>query len=309
MRGMVIRGVGSSLPAQRLTNVDLESMMETTDDWIADRTGIRERRIGGSTSDMAIEASRIAIERSGIDPATIELVVLSTTTPDQQVPATAPTVQDALGLTCGAIDVNAACSGFTYGLIASAGMIALGSGPVLVVGSDALSRITDYHDRSTGILFADGAGAAVVTPVDGPGSLLGWDLGTDGSARGILYAEIGSVLKMDGKEVFRRAVRVMAASAQNAMRRAGVTIDDIALCIPHQANIRIIDAAIQRLGIPMERTVTNLDRVGNTSSGSIPLALDEAVQQGRIADGDLVLVCGFGAGMTWASCVLRWGAA
>lgn len=308
MVGIVISGVGAALPDKTLTNVDLESMMDTKDDWIVERTGIRERRIGGMTSTLSIEAGRKAIENAGCDPSEIDLLVLATTTPDQQVPATAPHVQHALGLKCGAFDVNAACSGWTYGVIAACGMMQLGHlRKVLVVGCDSLSRITDYHARDTGILFADGAGAAVLEAVEGPGNFLGWNLGSDGAARGILYADIGDVLMMEGKEVFRRAVRVMVDSAQQALVMAGLTVDDVDLCVPHQANIRIIEAANQRLKMPMSKTVINLDRTGNTSSGSIPLALEEAVREGRTKDGDIVLLCGFGAGMTWASAVFRWG--
>ena len=310
MRTGVIKGMGSALPEQVLTNADLEKLADTNDEWIVERTGIRERRIGGMTSTLSVEAGRLALERSGVDPASIELLVLATTTPDQLVPATASVVQDQLGLRCGAFDVNAACSGFTYGLVAAQGMIGMGVGNILVIGCDTLSRITDYTERGTGILFADGAGAVVVAAEDRPApALLGWDLGSDGSAAGILYADLGSTLVMDGKEVFRRAVRVMVDSATKTLDMAGVTTDDIALVVPHQANIRIISSAMGRLGLPMERASINLDRVGNTSSGSIPMALDEAHRDGRITPGDLVLLVGFGAGMTWASALLRWDGA
>jgi 3-oxoacyl-[acyl-carrier-protein] synthase-3 len=226
------------------------------------------------------------------------------------VPATASVVQHQLGLDCGAFDVNAACSGFTYGLVAAQGMISMGIGNILVIGCDSLSRITDYTERGTAILFADGAGAVVLAAEDRPTpTMLGWDLGSDGGAAGILYADIGSKLVMDGKEVFRRAVRVMVDSATKTMAMAGVSADDIALVVPHQANIRIISSAMNRLDLPMERAAINLDRVGNTSSGSIPMALDEAGRDGRIAPGDLVLLVGFGAGMTWASALLRWDGA
>jgi 3-oxoacyl-[acyl-carrier-protein] synthase-3 len=310
MRTGVITGLGSALPDQVMTNADLEKIADTSDAWIVERTGIRERRVGGLTSTLAIEAGRKAIDQSGVDPATIDLLVLATTTPDQLVPATASVVQDKLGLRCGAFDVNAACSGFTYGLVAAQGMISVGVGNTLVVGCDSLSRITDYTDRGTGILFADGAGAAVVEARDAEQpAMLGWDLGSDGSAAGILYADIGQHLKMEGREVFRRAVRVMVDSGRKALQRAGVTADELALVIPHQANIRIIESAMDKLGISMEKASINIDRVGNTSSGSIPMALDEAVADGRVKPGDLVLLVGFGAGMTWASAVLRWDGA
>ncbi len=310
MVGIAIAGVGAALPDKILTNVDLESMMDTKDDWIAERTGIRQRHIGGMTSTLSIEAGRKAIEDAGCDPSEIDLLVLATTTPDQMVPATAHHVQHELGLKCGAFDVNAACSGWTYGVIAGAGMMQLGHiRKMLVVGCDSLSRITDYHARDTGILFGDGAGAAVFETMEGPGNFLGWNLGSDGVARGILYADIGDVLMMEGKEVFRRAVRVMVDSGRQALAMAGLTVDDVDVCIPHQANLRIVEAANSRLGIPMEKTIVNMDRMGNTSAGSIPLALEEAVRLDRLHDGDIVLFCGFGAGMSWASAVFRWGRA
>ncbi len=313
MRTGVITGLGSALPDKVLTNADLEQIADTNDAWIVERTGIRERRVGGMTSVLSVEAGRRAIEQSGVDPATIDLLVLATTTPDQLVPATASVVQHQLGLRCGAFDVNAACSGFTYGMVAAQGMIAMGLGTVLVIGCDTLSRITDYTARDTGILFADGAGAVVIEAreVEGPErpGLLGWDLGSDGAAAPILYADIGGTLQMEGREVFRRAVRVMVDSARRAMAMAGVTAEDIALVVPHQANIRIIESAMGKLELPMEKASLNIDRVGNTSSASIPMALDEAVADGRVKAGDLVLLVGFGAGMTWASALLRWDGA
>ena len=310
MRTGVITGLGSALPEQVLTNKDLELSANTNDEWIVDRTGIRERRIGGMTSTLSVEAGRKALDQSGIDPAEIDLLVLATTTPDQMVPATASVVQHQLGLTCGAFDVNAACSGFTYGLVAAQGMVTIGVNNILVIGCDSLSRITDYTERNTAILFADGAGAAVlqVQEADTP-AMLGWDLGSDGAAAGILYAEIGGKLVMEGREVFRRAVRVMVDSARKTMEMAGVTADEVALVVPHQANIRIIESAMNKLDLPMEKAALNLARVGNTSSASIPMALDEAVADGRVKPGDLVLLVGFGAGMTWASAMLRWDGA
>ncbi|MFN0028947.1 MAG: beta-ketoacyl-ACP synthase III [Acidimicrobiales bacterium] len=310
MRTGVITGMGSAVPEQVLTNGDLETLANTNDEWIVERTGIRQRHVGGMTSTLAVEAGRKALDASGINPAAIDLVVLATTTPDQVVPATASVVQDQLGLHCGAFDVNAACSGFTYGLVAAQGMVTMGIDNILVIGCDSLSRITDYTDRNTGILFADGAGAAVLEcrQADQP-ALLGWDLGSDGSAAGILYADVGGVLQMEGREVFRRAVRVMVDSGRKALDMAGVKVEDLALVVPHQANIRIIESALNKLDIPMEKASINLDRVGNTSSGSIPMALEEAVADGRVKTGDLVLLVGFGAGMTWASALLRWDGA
>jgi 3-oxoacyl-[acyl-carrier-protein] synthase-3 len=233
--------------------------------------------------------------------------VLSTTTPDRTVPASSAAVQAELGLRCGAYDVNAACSGFVYALVQAHGMIAMGAKKVLVIGTDTLSRITDWDDRNTAILFADGSGAVVLEAVEGPGQLLGWDLDADGTAERFLYSEIGGFIKMEGKEVFRRAVRIMVDSATKSMNHAGVTADQLTLVVPHQANMRIIQAACERLGIPMEKAATVLHRTGNTSSASIPLALCDALDNGRVKQGDLVLLVGFGAGMTAASAILRWG--
>ena len=244
---------------------------------------------------------------SGLDPDSLDAIVLATTTPDRTVPATSATVAAELGLRCGAFDINAACSGFTYGLVTGHGLIAMGAERILVIGTDTLARIVDWEDRNTAILFGDGSGAVVLEAVDGGGQLLGWDLDADGSAERFLYAEVGDFIKMDGKEVFRRAVRIMVDSAQKSMAHAGVTIDEIALIVPHQANTRIISAACDRLGIPMDRAATVLDKTGNTSSASIPLALVDAIEHGRVHNGDLVLLVGFGAGMTAASAVLRWG--
>src|SRR5690606_34222059 len=222
-----------------VTNHDLESTLDTSDEWIVERTGIRERRVGGTTSGLAIAAGREALERAGWEPESVDLLVLATTSPDQQVPATASTVQHELGLRCGAFDLNAACSGFVYGLVAAHGFVEAGMNRILLIGAETLSRITDWDDRGTAILFADGAGAVTLEAVAGPGELLGGDLGSDGSVRHILDADIGGYLRMDGREVFRRAVRVMVASGRAALDRAGITADDIAVVIPHQANIRI----------------------------------------------------------------------
>lgn len=308
-RGGVITGWGTALPDKVVTNDDLAaSGLDTNDEWIRERTGIRERRIGGSTASLSIEAGRKALEVAGVAPEQIDALVLATTTPDRAVPATSATVQHALGLRCGAFDVNAACSGFTYALVAAHGLIAMGSQKVLVIGTDTLSRITDWEDRNTAVLFADGSGAVVLEAVDGGGQLLGWDLDADGSAEDFLYAESGGNIQMNGKEVFRRAVRIMVDSAEKSMKAAGVTGSDIAMVVPHQANTRIISAACDRLGIGLDRAAIVLDRTGNTSSASIPLALVDAVEHGRVKDGDLVLLVGFGAGMTAASTIIRWGA-
>lgn len=305
--GVSITGWGTALPEKVVTNFDFESRMETSDEWIRERTGIVERRWGGTTTGLSVESAQKAMDVAGADPGSVELLLLATTTPDQQVPATAPSVQHALGLTCGALDVNAACSGFAYALVVAAGMAEMGVQRSVVIGTDTLSRIVDHDDRGTAILFADGSGAVVVDKVEGAGNLLAWDLGSDGSLRHVLDADIGGTINMLGKEVFRQAVKVMVASGRKTLERAGVSPDEVTLVVPHQANTRIISSAMDKLGIPMEKCALVLERTGNTSSASIPLALVDAVEQGRVADGDLVLLVGFGAGMTWASALLRWG--
>jgi 3-oxoacyl-[acyl-carrier-protein] synthase-3 len=307
-RGIRITGWGTALPDKVVTNTDLEGWLDTTDEWIVERTGIRERRVGGTTASLATEAGAAALASAGVAAADVDALVLATTTPDQAVPATSAAVQEALGTGGGAFDLNAACSGFVYGLVNAAGMVAVGAERILLVGAEVMSRITDWDDRGTAVLFGDGAGAVVVEAVDGPGNLLGWDLGADGSARGILSAELGGTLQMDGPEVFRRAVRAMVGSTEAALERAGVAAADVDLVVPHQANRRIIDAALQRLGIGQDHVAMVLERTGNTSAASIPLALVDAIESGRVHDGDLVLLTGFGAGMTWGSALVRWSA-
>lgn len=307
-RNAIITGWGTAQPEKVVTNYDLAETMDTSHEWIVERTGIHSRRVGGSTVGLSVDSGRQAIDRAGIDPKQIDALVLATTTPDRCVPASSAAVQQELGLRCGAFDVNAACSGFVYGLVTGHGLIAMGAERVLVIGTDTLARITDWTDRNTAVLFADGSGAVVLEATEaGQGQLLGWHLDADGSAERFLYAEIGGFIHMDGKEVFRRAVRIMVDSAQKSMAQAGITADDLALIVPHQANVRIIEAACQRLGVPMDKAVTVLHNTGNTSSASIPLALGAAIDQDRVSPGDLVLLVGFGAGMTAASAVLRWG--
>ena len=306
-RGGVISGYGVAVPDKVVTNDDLSVTMDTSDAWIRERTGIRERRIGGTTSQLAIDAGLAALERAHRRPDEIDAVVLATTTPDQIVPGTSATVQDGIGIAGGAFDVNAACSGFVYALTVAHGLLAIGAERLLVIGSETLSRITDWDDRSVAVLVGDGAGAVVLEAVDGPGQLLSWNLGSDGSLRHLLKCDHGGYLYMDGKEIFRKAVRAVVESSQRAIAESGLTSDHIDLVVPHQANLRIISAASQRLGIPEERTVVIIDRYGNTSSASIPLALAEALDTGRLREGHHVLLTGFGGGMTWASAVLRWG--
>jgi len=302
----VITGWGTSLPPKILTNHDLEQMMDTSHEWIVERSGIHQRHVGGTTVGLSTESGRAALDMSGVDLSEIDALVLATTTPDTQW-GTAATVQNELGLRCGAFDVNAACSGFVYGLVTSHGLIAMGARKVLLIGTDSLSRITDWEDRNTAVLFGDGSGAVVLEAVEGPGQLLAWDLDADGSLGRLLWADVGGYINMEGKEVFRRAVRIMVDSATKSLDHAGLTADDISLVIPHQANIRIITAACERLGIDVSKAVTVLDRTGNTSSASMPLALADALDTGRVKEGDLLLLVGFGGGMTAASAILRWG--
>ena len=298
-RGGIVTGWGISVPDKVVTNDDLSVTMDTNDAWIRERTGIRERRIGGTTSGLAIEAGLAALEKAGRRPDEIDAIILATTTPDQIVPGTSATVQDGIGITGGAFDVNAACSGFVYALTVAHGMIA--------IGAETLSKITDWEERSVSILVGDGAGAVVLEAVDGPGQLLSYKLGADGSLRHLLKCDHGGYLYMNGKEIFRKAVAVVVESAQQAIAEAGLTPDQIDLVVPHQANLRIISAACQRLGIPEEKAVVVIDRYGNTSSASIPLALADALDTDRLQAGHHVLLTGFGGGMTWASAVLKWG--
>ena len=326
MQGAAITGWGMALPSRIVTNDDIGTILPTSDDWIRERTGIRSRHVAtgpfvpddpaapasppgglGTTGMLAVEAATHALASAGLGPNEIDLLILCTTTPDQAVPATSAATAAALGLRCGAFDVNAACSGFVYGLVTASALVHSGLDRVLLIGSETLSRITDWTDRGTAVLFADGAGAVVVESVPRDRGLIGWDLGADGTLQSILYADHGGALKMEGREVFRRAVRAVVESARTAMERAKVTAEDIDLFVPHQANSRIIEAACSRLGIPMERAAVNLDHTGNTSSASVPMALVEAEAAGRLVDDQLVLLSGFGAGMTFASAVWRWG--
>lgn len=322
-----IAGWGSAVPEQRLTNADLEKQVDTTDEWIVERTGIRERRIaadGETTASLAIEAGTAAIKHAGLTPEDIDLLIVATATPEQPIPHTGAFVSDGLGIHCGSFDLGAGCAGFLYGLVTGAALLTSGNlGHVMVIGAETLSRVTNTKDRGTCILFGDGAAAVILSAStdDGPG-LLAWDLGCDGSATGLLEQQAGGsrlpasaetvaagqhFIKMQGQEVFKRAVRAVVESVKHALERADLTVADVDWFVPHQANARIIEAAAQRLGIPPERTVVNIARYGNTSAASIPLAMGEAADEGKFNDGDVVLLSGFGAGMTWGSAVLRWG--
>ncbi|HEY8526779.1 MAG TPA: beta-ketoacyl-ACP synthase III [Acidimicrobiales bacterium] len=342
-------GWGTALPEQRVTNHDLMKRLDTTDEWIVERTGIRERRVAGpgeSTGPLAVAAARAALERAGLTGADIDLVVVATTTPERPIPATAALVAAELGTTAGGFDLNAACAGFVYGLTTVAGAMASGAASTaLVVGADTMTSVTDPDDRSTAILFGDGAGALVLVGgpaaggsaagtagtvgttaagVDiaggGPG-LVACDLVHDPEGVDLLYVEAGGsgrpastktvesrehYLQMDGREVFRRAVRAVTLSVERTLERAGIGPDDVALFVPHQANARIVDSVLPRLGIPPERTLRTIDHYGNTSAASIPLSLAEMADRQMVRSGDLVLLSGFGAGLSVGTALWRW---
>jgi 3-oxoacyl-[acyl-carrier-protein] synthase-3 len=303
--GVRFAGWGVGLGERVVTNDDLSQTLDTSDEWISERTGIRSRRIGGSASSLGIVAGRNALNDAGLRGDDIDHLVLSTTTGDRVIPGTAPIIASELGVRGGAVDLNAACSGFMYGLAVARGLIATGAGRVLLVGAENLSRWTDWDDRSTAVLFGDGAGA-VVLEADNTDAVRSLNLGADGSLADLIYADHGGFIHMDGREVFRRAVRIVVESAERALRDAQVTIDDISLVLAHQANQRILVAVAERLGVDFSKVEVCLDAYGNTSSASIPLAVDQARRAGRLQKGDTVLMTGFGAGMTWASAVVTW---
>ena len=281
-------------------------MVDTSDEWIKERSGISSRHIDGKVSEMSTNAGKAALEKAGVKPDEIDLFILATTTADKVVPATSSIVQNNLGLSCGAFDLNAACSGFVYGLVTAMQFADSGMEKILLIGSDSLSTFTDWEDRTTCVLFGDGAGAVVIERTSDQPCFLGWDLMADGSAADLLYCEHGGKIVMHGQEVFRRAVIAMENAANTAMKKAGVTSDDISLVVPHQANVRIIDAAMKRLGIANEKAALVMDKTGNTSAASIPLALIDSIDSGRVKQDDLLLLVGFGAGMTSAAAVIRW---
>lgn len=303
-----VTGWGMGIPEKVVTNDELSRTLDTSDAWITERTGIKERRIGGSTKSLAVDAGSKAMEIAGLAPEDIDLLVLATTTPDRTIPATSASVQEAMGLSCGAMDINAACSGFVYGLSVAHGQILGGAEKVLLIGSETLSRFLDWEDRSTAVLFGDGAGAVVLEASDNPGGLLSYTMNADGSLEHLIYCDLPGTIHMKGREVFRKAVQAMEDACRIALEQADCSAEDISLLIPHQANIRIISTAADRLGIGSEKIVEVLSWTGNTSSASIPTALVDAVEKGRVADGDLLLLAGFGAGMTSAGAVLEWGA-
>ena len=340
-RPVTITGLGAYVPPNVVTNDDLAASLDTSDEWIRQRTGIVERRIadpGVSSSDLGILASREALADAGLPAEKIDLVVTASISPDQMMPATAARVAYGCGcVNAGAFDVLAGCAGFVYALSMAAGAVASGvCDNVLVVGAEAISRVIDWEDRSTAILFGDGAGAAVVSTLGGAGAakrppaagtaplhagILGFDLGGDGSGADSLSIPAGGsrlpascetvnghqhYLQMNGKEVYKFATRVVTHSAKRVLDRCGYVVADIDLFVPHQANLRIIEGAVDKLGLPWGKVYTNLQKYGNTSSASIPLCLSEARAEGRLKDGDLLLLMGFGAGLSWGACLMKW---
>ena len=322
-----ITGIGAYAPDHVITNDDLSKLMDTSDEWIVERTGIRERRVAAddqALSDLALPAARDALEQAGLDAGTVDLIIVATVTPDMAFPSAGAIIADELGSPdAAAYDLSAGCTGFMYAVAQGYGMVAAGlARHALVVGGDVLSRILDWSDRGTAVLFGDGAGAVVIERVS-EGGFLGFELGADGSGGSELYLPAGGsrapasaetvaerkhFVQMNGREVFKFATRVLVSSAEKVLLECGKTVDDVDVYIPHQANVRIIEHAAEKLGIPREKIVINVERYGNTSSGSIPLALADAQADGRLRDGALVLMTGMGAGLTWGSGLIEWTA-
>ncbi|MGB4067021.1 MAG: beta-ketoacyl-ACP synthase III [Nitrospira sp.] len=320
-----IAGIGSYVPARVLTNADLERMVATSDEWIRERTGIRERRIaatGEACSDLAVQAGKRALTAAGLAATDLDMILVATCTGDYPLPATACLVQHQLGATkAAACDLSAACCGFVYALSVADAYIKTGMRHVLVIGSEVMSAITDWTDRNTCVLFGDGAGAAVVSASDGERGILSTHLRSDGTLCELIMVPGGGsrtppsekviderlqYIKMKGNETFKVAVRSLEEIARSTLAANHLRVEDIDLYVPHQANIRILKAVMERLGLPIEKVMLNVERYGNTSAASIPIALDEAVREGRIKDGSLVMLGAFGAGLTWASAVIRW---
>ncbi len=320
-----IAGIGSYVPARVLTNADLERMVATSDEWIRERTGIRERRIaatGEACSDLAVQAGKRALTAAGLTATDLDMILVATCTGDYPLPATACLVQHQLGATkAAACDLSAACCGFVYALSVADAYIQTGMRHVLVIGSEVMSAITDWTDRNTCVLFGDGAGAVVVSASDGERGILSTHLRSDGTLCELIMVPGGGsrtppsekviderlqYIKMKGNETFKVAVRSLEEIARSTLAANHLRVEDIDLYVPHQANIRILKAVMERLSLPIEKVMLNVDRYGNTSAASIPIALDEAVREGRIKDGSLVMLGAFGAGLTWASAVIRW---
>jgi 3-oxoacyl-[acyl-carrier-protein] synthase-3 len=321
-----ILGLGVDIPERILSNQDLEKMVDTSDDWIRTRTGIRERRIADdkdSTSDLGARAALAALKDAGMEPTDIDMIVCCTFTPDNNCPSTACWIQKKIGASnCGAVDINAACSGFLYGLSMAKGLISAGSVKnVLLVASEVMSRFVDFTDRNTCVLFGDAAGAVVLGPVESPRGILSEVMGADGSGTELIAVPAGGAsrpasletiqnrehcIRMNGSEVFKFAVRILGDATEQALQRAGLTVDDLDILVPHQANIRILDAAAKRFKLGNGRVMINVDRYGNTSSATVPLALYEAREQGLLKKGSVVGLVAFGGGLTWAANILRW---
>jgi 3-oxoacyl-[acyl-carrier-protein] synthase-3 len=318
-RKISITGLGCHVPARVVTNDELAGMVDTNDQWIRERTGIRERRIAGddeALTDIALPACRRALEMAGADAASIDLVIVATVTPDMAFPSASALLANTLGMPdAAAYDLSAGCTGFVYAIVQAHAMLDSGLATrALVVGGDVLSKILDWTDRSTVVLFGDGAGAVVMEAVE-EGGFLGFELGADGAGGENLwlpgsgsrsFEDPDKFVKMNGREVFKFATRVMVSSAEAILAECGKSVDDIDVYVPHQANVRIIDHAVRKLGVAAEKTVINVERYGNTSSGSIPLALADAADDGRLEPGKLVLLTGMGAGLTWGSALIEW---
>ena len=318
-RRIGITGLGVHVPDRVFTNKDLEQYVDTTDEWIVERTGIRERRFASeeqALTDIAEPAAIAALANAGVEASSIDLIIVATVTPDMMFPTSSALLADSLGMPdAAAYDLLAGCTGFMYALAQAYSMVSSGlSQRALVVGGDVLSKILDWSDRSTLVLFGDGAGAVVLEPVE-TGGFLGFELGADGGGGDTLwlpgsgsrhFENADKLVKMNGREVFKFATRVMVSSASKVLEECGLTVDDVDVYVPHQANKRIIDHAAAKLGIPAEKIVVNVDRYGNTSSGSIPLALADAAADGRLHEGELVLMTGMGAGLTWGSALIEW---
>jgi len=314
-----ITGLGCHVPDKVVTNDDLAKLVDTSDEWIVERTGIRERRIAAddeALTDVCLPAARRALEMAGAEPASIDLLVVATVTPDMSFPSSSAMLADLLGMPdAAAYDLSAGCTGFVYAVVQAHAMLAAGlARRALVIGADVLSKLLDWTDRSTVVLFGDGAGAVVMEAVP-EGGFLGFELGADGAGGANLwlpgsgsrkFEDAESHVKMNGREVFKFATRVMVTSAEAVLAECDKTMDDVDVYVPHQANVRIIDHATKKLGVPAEKTVVNVHRYGNTSSGSIPLALADAADDGRLRPGKLVLLTGMGAGLTWGSALIEW---
>ncbi|MEJ9253429.1 beta-ketoacyl-ACP synthase III [Bacillus wiedmannii] len=305
-----ILGIGRYVPEKVVTNHDLEKIVDTSNEWIRTRTGIAERRIADDTIDtsyMAVEASKKALEDAGISGEDIDLILVATVTPDRAFPAVACVIQEAIGAKhAAAMDLSAACAGFMYGMITAQQFIQTGTYKnVLVVGSDKLSKIVDWNDRNTAVLFGDGAGAIVMGAVSEGRGVLSFELGADGSGGKHLYQD--EYVMMNGREVFKFAVRQLGDSCLRVLEKAGLTKEDVDFLVPHQANIRIMESARERLNLPQEKMSMTIEKFGNTSASSIPIAMVEELQNGRIQDGDLIILVGFGGGLTWGAVALRWG--